>query len=180
MDYDNLKDKKKLMGERLAFLLKEHNIKNKELAKILNVSESYISAWKNGHRLIPTLYIHKISEYFGVPVSYLMGEDIENHWQKIGKKIAKARKLKNMQYIDLAKKTGIAPIRLSQIERGIIKAKAEELEKIAEELNLTVDELTIDFESCIEEIKKLCVKIGVSDESIEAIIQQIKFDIEMY
>ncbi|AZR73795.1 hypothetical protein BBF96_10605 [Anoxybacter fermentans] len=177
MDFNNFENKKILMGKRLAALLKEHDLKNKDLAEILNVSESYISAWKNGHRLIPTLYVHKISEYFGVPVSYIMGEDIEDHCQKAGKKIAQARKLKGMQYIDLAKRTGIAPIRLSQIERGIIKAKAEELEKIAKELNLTVDELTIDFESCIEKIKKLCLKMGVSDESIEAIIQQIKYDL---
>lgn len=70
-DENNLKE---IFSQRLSLLLQEHELKQVDLAKILNVSESSVGKWIL-KKAIPRMgIIQKIADYFHVPKTYLLEE----------------------------------------------------------------------------------------------------------
>ncbi len=63
--------------DRFAELLKRSSKPDIALAEDLGVSKQTISAWKTGVRSPKNSMIMKISDYFGVDVTWLMGFDAE-------------------------------------------------------------------------------------------------------
>lgn len=61
--------------------------------------------------------------------------------EKLGKKIAKIRKEKNMSQEDLAAKVGIHYTTLSRIERGESDSPVHTIDKIAQALRVSIREL---------------------------------------
>lgn len=59
----------------------------------------------------------------------------------LGERIAYFRKIKDWKQKDLAEKIGVYPAHLSKWEKGHLKPSADVLAKVAEALELTVDEL---------------------------------------
>ena len=65
-----------LFSERLRKMLKEHDLNQNELAKILNVSESTVGKWVLGKSMPRTIeLIQQIADYFDVGKSYFL-EDV--------------------------------------------------------------------------------------------------------
>lgn len=60
---------------RLKELRKDAGITQKELAGILHVAQNTVCNWENGVRQIDVDYLKKIADYFGVSVSYVLGDD---------------------------------------------------------------------------------------------------------
>jgi transcriptional regulator with XRE-family HTH domain len=60
-------------GQRLRKLREEKGDTQKQLARVLNVSESTIGMYERGEREPNFETLNKIANYFGVPVDYLMG-----------------------------------------------------------------------------------------------------------
>lgn len=68
-------DNEKIIGQRINSALAAKNLKQKDLAKHLGVTDNTISYFCSGSRLPNTLQIIKISEYLGVSTDYLLGLD---------------------------------------------------------------------------------------------------------
>jgi len=67
--------------------------------------------------------------------------------KRIGERIKKKRDLLNLQLNDLAKKVGISPSALSQIEKAKASPSIKTLKSIANNLHTTVGELIGEYES---------------------------------
>lgn len=57
-----------------------------------------------------------------------------------GLRVRHWRELKGITQLDLAKRAKIAQTRLNKIERGKLPARVDEIERIADELDLTMPE----------------------------------------
>ncbi len=60
---------------RLKELRESRGLTQTDLGKILNASQNTVSNWENGNRRIDNERLLKISEYFGVPVGYILCAD---------------------------------------------------------------------------------------------------------
>lgn len=70
-------------ASRLKFLREEKNIRQEDLAKILNISRQSISNYENGSRFPnDEELIRNIAMYFNVSLDYLLGiTNIRNHYK---------------------------------------------------------------------------------------------------
>ena len=64
---------------RLKELRKEKGISLKELGQILGVAESTVSLYESGKREASYTILHKLSEFFGVSIEYLLGDKDEKN-----------------------------------------------------------------------------------------------------
>ena len=62
------------MYEIFVELLKKHNVTAAQVAKETGISQSTLSEWKHGNYQPKADKMQKIANYFGVSVSYLIGE----------------------------------------------------------------------------------------------------------
>ena len=63
-----------LFKDRLKDLRIEHNLSQKELGDIINMSKMAISHWESGHSEPSIAQLIYLSEYFDVSVDYLVGK----------------------------------------------------------------------------------------------------------
>lgn len=54
-------------------LREDHDLKQKDLAKILNISQRTYSHYENGTRKIPLDILITLADYYGCSVDYLLG-----------------------------------------------------------------------------------------------------------
>lgn len=71
------KEYKEIFSQRLKDLLEKRDIKQNELAKILNVSESTVGKWLLQINLPRMGVIQQLSDYFNVPKTYFLEDAIE-------------------------------------------------------------------------------------------------------
>ena len=67
----------RIMGNRIRELRKAKNMTLKDLGKILGVAESTVSQYETGKRQPDNETLLMLGEFFGVPVGYLLGSEIE-------------------------------------------------------------------------------------------------------
>lgn len=67
-----------VFAKRLTQLRESQDLKKKQLAQILNVSASCVSQYENGSSMPGCDTLMRISQYFGVSVDYLLGNDDGN------------------------------------------------------------------------------------------------------
>ena len=66
------------IGYKLAQLRLSRNMTQKDMAKILNVSQAYVGQWENETRVIPTEKLLQIAEYFEVSTDSLLGHSTDS------------------------------------------------------------------------------------------------------
>ena len=66
---------KNLIKERLKELRKENNLTQKQIAKVLNKSETGYASWEQGLSEPSINDLIVLSEYYNVSVDYLIGKD---------------------------------------------------------------------------------------------------------
>ncbi len=103
-------DKAKALGYRLKMLRVSGGVKQKDLAKQLEVSQSYISDLESGRRMIPTETLFQLAEIFSVGLDYF---DIRQE----------------IKEIDLSECQEIGSSKLTSIHENIIELK-KDIEKI--------------------------------------------------
>ncbi|MDD3341577.1 MAG: helix-turn-helix transcriptional regulator [Bacilli bacterium] len=62
------------IGERLRDIRKNNKYTKELLAKKLNTNISVIESWEDGLSLPSDRYLDKLSDIYGLPRNYLMGE----------------------------------------------------------------------------------------------------------
>ena len=61
------------MFERIRNIREDHDLKQEDIARILNCSQACYSNYENGRRDIPSEVWNILADYYGVSVDYLMG-----------------------------------------------------------------------------------------------------------
>lgn len=62
-----------MLYRRIRDLREDHDLKQKELAQILNCSQQVYSNYELGQRDIPTDILIKLSDFYHVSVDYILG-----------------------------------------------------------------------------------------------------------
>lgn len=70
------------MYEIFAQLLEKRGLKAADVCRGTGLPSSLFSEWKRGKSVPKADKMKKIAEFFGVTVSYLMGEDVSNEKEK--------------------------------------------------------------------------------------------------
>ena len=65
------------MYPRLRDLREDNDLSQKELAKIIGMSQTGYSKYETGENDIPTIILIKLSRFYGVSIDYLLGETNE-------------------------------------------------------------------------------------------------------
>ena len=63
----------RVMYERIRNLREDRDLKQGDLAKLLNCTQACYSNYENGRRDIPTEVLTRLAEFYGVSVDYLLG-----------------------------------------------------------------------------------------------------------
>lgn len=62
-----------MVYQRIRDLREDHDLKQKDMATILNCSQQVYSNYELGQRDIPTEILIRLAEYYRVSVDYLLG-----------------------------------------------------------------------------------------------------------
>jgi len=72
----------KIMYSRIRKLREDNDLKQRELAEILNCSQRVYSNYERGDIDVPTEILIKLSKYYDVSTDYLLGlSDIQNPYK---------------------------------------------------------------------------------------------------
>ena len=61
------------MLERIRGLREDRDLKQEDLAKVLNCTQACYSHYESGKRDIPTEVLKKLADFYGVSTDYLLG-----------------------------------------------------------------------------------------------------------
>ena len=61
------------IGKRIKDIRKNRNLTQKEIANIINTSQSNISSYEHGKTLILTAFLYNYAKYFNISLDYLAG-----------------------------------------------------------------------------------------------------------
>ena len=104
--------------EKIRKIRKQKKLKQRDLAKILNVERSTYSGWETGKDTIPLRKLIELSNYYNLSIDYLTGLNNKKEYMfvseninpiAIGKEIKIVRKEKNLKQKDLEKIIKISP-----------------------------------------------------------------------
>ncbi len=78
-----LQNEAKIIGKRLVFLRKYHDLTQSELANKVDTGQRAVSHWESGQTLIPTSCLIKLSRIFKCGLSYFDPDILgpEKHWE---------------------------------------------------------------------------------------------------
>jgi transcriptional regulator with XRE-family HTH domain len=70
--------------QRLKDLREDHDKFQKDIAKLLDISQQYYSEYENGKRPIPVEYLIKLAKYYQTSIDYIVGitDDIKPYKAK--------------------------------------------------------------------------------------------------
>ena len=61
------------MYRRIRDLREDRDLKQEDLARLLNCTQACYSNYENGRRDIPTETLNQLADFYGVSVDYLLG-----------------------------------------------------------------------------------------------------------
>ena len=99
--------------ERLNNLREEKNLKQKELAKLINTDRSVYGRYENEYQIMPIKHLNTLANFFNVSLDYIFGFTNDKNYQKIGKEIDKNNMGKNLK--DLRKENKITQNKLADL-----------------------------------------------------------------
>lgn len=69
--------------KRIKDLREDNDKLQKEIAKILGISQQYYSEYENGNRTIPIAHLITLAKYYNTSIDYLVGlSDEKNNLEK--------------------------------------------------------------------------------------------------
>lgn len=136
--------------QKLIELREDFNLKQKDIAKLLNITQQTYSLWENGTKIIPLKHLNSLCNYYNVSMDYVLGlsnvrqYDIVNNVidkKNIGIRLKEFRKEKNITQEELASILNTTHSTISAYESGkttILTAFAYE---ICKRYNISMDYL---------------------------------------
>lgn len=122
-------------GSRIRDFRKQRGKTIDELVKQVGISRSFLSAVERGEKKPSVNTLKKIAETLNVPVSYLVTDMSDNN---VGKKIKLIREGRNLDFEDLAERSGIPVWDLQTFEEGTTNPTMDQLERLADALGVTI------------------------------------------
>ncbi len=69
--------------KRIKDLREDHDLLQKDIAKLLGISQQYYCEYENGNRTIPIYHLITIAKFYGTSIDYIVGlSDEENNLKK--------------------------------------------------------------------------------------------------
>ena len=59
--------------QKLIELREDFNLKQKDIAKLLNITQQTYSLWENGSKIIPLKHLNSLCNYYNVSMDYMLG-----------------------------------------------------------------------------------------------------------
>ncbi|KNF09138.1 putative transcriptional regulator [Gottschalkia purinilytica] len=111
-----------MFGKRLRMLREDAKLTQKELSKVLGITDRSVGYYETDERTPPPDILEKLADYFDTSVDYLLGRsDIKNIYKATScnlshKNLSKDNQLLNESFICYGKKTGIKQSLLNDIK----------------------------------------------------------------
>ncbi len=111
----------------MAILRHENNLKQKDIAKVLNVKENTYSKWEKGSNDIPLEKINQLANFYNVNLDYLLGlsnkieqsQNLKIDYKLICKRLLSLRKENHLTQNKLSDKIGFYQTTYSSFETGV-------------------------------------------------------------
>lgn len=136
--------------QKLIELREDLNIKQKDIAGVLGITQQTYSLWENGNKIIPLKHLNSLCNYYNVSMDYIFGlsnvktyknTSTEIDKKIIGNRLKLFRKEKNITQEELANILNTTHSTISAYESGkttILTAFAYE---ICKRYNISMDYL---------------------------------------
>lgn len=136
--------------QKLIEIREDFNLKQKDIASVLGITQQSYSLWENGNKIIPLKHLNSLCNYYNVSMDYLLGLSNIRYYDVINTKIDKKiignrlklfRKEKNITQEELANILNTTHSTISAYENGkttILTAFAYE---ICKKYNISMDYL---------------------------------------
>lgn len=137
---------------KLREMRKFNNLKQEDVANILNVERSTYTGWENGKNTIPLKQLIKICNYYKCSIDYITGLTKENDYycltkkniNNIGKNLKKLRVENNLKQKDIYSFLKISSSSYSSYETNKILIPTKIIYKIAKKFKHSIDKLIIE------------------------------------
>ena len=136
--------------QKLIELREDFNLKQKDIAKLLNITQQTYSLWENGSKIIPLKHLNSLCNYYNVSMDYVLGlsnvrqYDIVNRVidkKVIGIKLKEFRKEKNITQEELASTLNTTHSTISAYESGKTTILTAFAYDICKRYNISMDYL---------------------------------------
>lgn len=139
--------KLKELENRIAILRHKNNLKQKDIAKILNVKENTYSKWEKCSNDIPLEKVNILANYYNVNLDYLLGisnkiehsEKLKIDYTKICERLLELRKENHLTQDRLSDKIGFFQTTYSSFETGVRRPTTYKLLYIVNFYNASID-----------------------------------------
>lgn len=130
------------LAQNLKCMREEKGLTQRDMAQELGISASLIGMWEQERRKIDVEMVVRLARYFSVTLDDLILNDLKPPIPHYVSNIKFLRKKHNMTQEDMAKLLGFKGKQgYNAIENGKVKPNIENLEKVADYFNVTLDEL---------------------------------------
>lgn len=68
--------------KRIKDLREDHDMYQKDVAKLLGISQQYYSEYEKGKRTIPIQHLITLAKFYGTSIDYIVGLTDENKFKK--------------------------------------------------------------------------------------------------
>lgn len=139
------------ISNRIKELREDSDIKQEDIARILNVTRSTYVNWENAENFLPLDTLDKIATYFNVSLDYLLGLSPKKKthnkynnisWETIHKNLKTLRKENHYTIAYLAKICNMSQANYFNVEKGKYPLRIYYLVKILNLYNQSADEFT--------------------------------------
>lgn len=144
----------RLLGERIRVLREEKGYTLEKLSKLCDISVTHLSEIERGCSIpsLPTL--SSIASALDAPISFFIISKSDHN--VVAEKLKAIRKQKGLTQKELAKKSGLSPGLIGQLETGRVQASLKTLQKLSEVLGVSICYLILER----DEIDAMMVGMG--------------------
>lgn len=129
---------------------KERNLKQKDIATILNVDRSTYSGWETGKDTIPLRKLFDLSNFYNLSIDYLTGLSKKSDYiytsdfidlKSVGENLKKLRINNHLKQKDLFNMLNITSSSYSLYENGKILIQTSFIYQIAKKYKISIDSI---------------------------------------
>lgn len=134
--------------KRLFDLREDNDLYQKDVTKILGVSQQSYSQWEKGVKIIPLKHLNTLCNYYKVSMDYMLDLSNDKYYdcsiknldkKIIGSNIKSIREKNKLTVRDLADKLNTAPSTISSYENGKTLILTAFAYQICKECNTSLD-----------------------------------------
>jgi transcriptional regulator with XRE-family HTH domain len=159
-------------------IIQRHGLSNEEFGRSIGISKMMVSYILSGQRNLKLKNVQKLCQTWGLDIDTLL-EDEHKKKASVAEAVNEVLRIQKLRPDDLCEKTGIDLLTINQIQRGIKSPSEEELEMLADVLQIEKDVLEEGvLLSAFNDIKVILERIHISEEAIDAVMRYLEREIQ--